>query len=284
MMAFLLVSQVFWALYLSCSFDRQCARHNGHLHHDGNVGHLHRACWRFANYHHGARCRWRAGDGRGERAGQGATVTTVVNVTPGDTVRFVIGAAGATGDLESGGGGGTGVFVNGVLAMVAGGGGGEDNTGNGSGGQAGTSGSSGGPFAGTAGSGGNGGGGGGDVSLGDGGGGGGGILSAGGNVNAFGPSLTTGGGQADTVLGDGLSVSAGGTSNQTTDPAGADGIGTSGGSGFGGGGAGVAPGVGCGRRLFGRRRRRQRRSSGRRRFVPQYGHRRICVGFDNGGN
>ena len=169
--------------------------------------------------------------------GQGATVTTVVNVTPGDTIRFVIGAAGATGDLESGGGGGTGVFVNGVLAMVAGGGGGEDNTGNGSGGQAGTSGSSGGPFAGTAGSGGNGGGGGGDVSLGDGGGGGGGVLSAGGNVNAFGPSLTTGGGQADTVLGDGLSVSAGGTSNQTTDPELGDGIGTSGGSGFGGGGA-----------------------------------------------
>ena len=170
--------------------------------------------------------------------GQGATVTTVINVTPGDVVRFVIGAAGANGDLESGGGGGTGVFVNGVLAMVAGGGGGEDNTGNGDGGQAGTGGSSGGSFAGTAGTGGNGGGGGGDVALGDGGGGGGGILSAGGNVNSAGPSLTTGGAQADTVLGDGLSVSPGGTSNQTTDPAAGDGLGTAGGTGFGGGGAG----------------------------------------------
>ena len=49
---------------------------------------------------------------------------------------------------------------------------------------------------------------------GDGGGGGGGILSAGGNVVSVGPSLTTGGAQADTVLGDGLAVSAGGTSNQ----------------------------------------------------------------------
>ena len=169
--------------------------------------------------------------------GQGATVTAVINVTPGDSIQFVVGAAGATGDLESGGGGGTGVFVNGVLAFVAGGGGGEDNTGNGDGGQAGTSGSSVGSFAGTAGTGGNGGGGGGDVSLQDGGAGGGGILSAGANVNAFGPSLTTGGGKADINLGDGLSVSPGGTSTQTTDPAGADGLGTSGGSGFGGGGA-----------------------------------------------
>ena len=175
--------------------------------------------------------------GAANGGGQGATVTTVVNVNPGDTVQFVIGAVGANGDLESGGGGGTGVFVNGVLAMVAGGGGGEDNTGNGDGGQAGTAGSSGGTFAGAAGVGGNGGGGGGDVTLGDGGGGGGGILSAGGNVNAFGPSLTTGGAQADTVLGDGLAVSAGGTSTQTTDPAGADGLGAAGGSGFGGGGA-----------------------------------------------
>jgi uncharacterized repeat protein (TIGR01451 family) len=170
-------------------------------------------------------------------SGQGATVTTVINVSPGDVVRFVVGSAGANGDLESGGGGGTGVFVNGVLAMVAGGGGGEDNTGDGDDGQAGPDGTSVGAFAGTAGTGGNGGGGGGG-NAGDGGGGGGGILSAGGNVNSAGPSLTTGGGQADTVLSDGLSVSLGGTSNQTTDPAGADGLGTSGGNGFGGGGAG----------------------------------------------
>jgi uncharacterized repeat protein (TIGR01451 family) len=169
--------------------------------------------------------------------GQGATVTAIVDVSPGDVVQFVVGAAGGAGDLESGGGGGTGVFVNGVFAIVAGGGGGEDNTGNGGGGQAGTSGSSSGSFAGAAGTGGNGGGGGGDIALQDGGAGGGGILSAGADVNAFGPSLTTGGGQADTNLGDGLSVSAGGTSTQTTDPAGADGLGSSGGSGFGGGGA-----------------------------------------------
>lgn len=173
----------------------------------------------------------------GFSSGQGATVTAVINVSPGNTVRFVIGAAGSNGDLEAGGGGGTGVFVNGVLAMVAGGGGGSDNTGNGLGGQASTSGSSGGTNPGIAGTGGNGGGGGGG-NPGDGGGGGGGILSAGGNVNSVGPSLTTGGGQADTVLGDGLNVSAGGTSNQTTDPAGQDQMGTSGGSGFGGGGAG----------------------------------------------
>jgi uncharacterized repeat protein (TIGR01451 family) len=170
-------------------------------------------------------------------SGQGATVTTVINVSPGDVVRFVVGAAGANGDLESGGGGGTGVFVNGVLALVAGGGGGEDNTGDGDGGQAGLNGTSVGANAGAAGTGGNGGGGGGGT-AGDGGGGGGGILSAGGNVTSVGPSLTTGGGQADTNLGDGLSVSPGGTSNQITDPAGADGLGTSGGSGFGGGGAG----------------------------------------------
>jgi uncharacterized repeat protein (TIGR01451 family) len=173
--------------------------------------------------------------------GQGATVTTVIDVAPGDVVRFVVGAAGASGDLESGGGGGTGVFVNGVLAMVAGGGGGEDNTGNGDGGLAGIDGSAGGANAGVAGTGGQGGGGGnanGTAPIaGDGGAGGGGILSAGQTVASAGGSLTTGGGQADTNLGDGLSVSPGGTSNQTTDPSGADGLGAAGGSGFGGGGA-----------------------------------------------
>ena len=56
-------------------------------------------------------------------AGQRATVTTVINVVSGDVVRLVVGSAGANGDLESGGGGGTGVFINGVLSMVAGGGG-----------------------------------------------------------------------------------------------------------------------------------------------------------------
>jgi uncharacterized repeat protein (TIGR01451 family) len=178
--------------------------------------------------------------------GQGATVTTVITVSPGDIVRFVVGAAGASGDLESGGGGGTGVYVNGVLAAVAGGGGGEDNTGNGDGGQAGIDGSSGGANPGAPGLGGNGGAGGGG-NAGDGGGGGGGVLSAGGDVNSAGPSLTTGGRQADTDLGDGLSISPGGTSNQTTDPAGADGLGAAGGSGFGGGYSGGGGGGSSGK-------------------------------------
>ena len=176
--------------------------------------------------------------------GAGATVTAVYNVTPGTLVRFVVGKAGSPGDFESGGGGGTGVFVGTTLVMVAGGGGGEDNTGNGHGGRATTDGSTGGTAAngGAGGTGGNGGGGGnagGTIApVGDGGGGGGGINSAGGNVVSTGPSSTTGGGQADTNVADGLSVSAGGTSNQTSDPSGADGIGAAGGSGFGGGGAG----------------------------------------------
>jgi uncharacterized repeat protein (TIGR01451 family) len=176
--------------------------------------------------------------------GAGATVTAVYNVTPGTLIRFVVGQAGATGDLEAGGGGGTGVFIGTTLVMVAGGGGGEDNTGNGHGGRATVDGSTGGTATtgGAGGTGGNGGGGGnaGGITapVGDGGGGGGGINSAGGNVASAGGSTTTGGGQADTNVADGLSVSAGGTSNQTTDPSGADNIGSAGGSGFGGGGAG----------------------------------------------
>jgi uncharacterized repeat protein (TIGR01451 family) len=172
-------------------------------------------------------------------AGQGATVTYQINVTAGDVIRFVIGAKGANGDFESGGGGGTGVFLNGTLLIVAGGGGGEDNTGNGGGGRALTSGGTGSlAVDGAGGTGGNGGAGGGG-NAGDGGGGGGGINSAGGNVNSAGGSLTTGGARADTdPITGGLGVSAGGTSNQTTDPSGADGRGAAGGSGFGGGGAG----------------------------------------------
>ena len=180
----------------------------------------------------------------GFNPGAGATVTSIFNVTPGDVVRFVVGKAGSPGDFESGGGGGTGVFINTALVMVAGGGGGDDNTGNGQGGRATVNGSAGltaanGGTAGTAGNGGGGGNNGGIIApVGDGGGGGGGINSPGGNVATVGPSLTTGGGQADTNVSDGLSISAGGTSNQTTDPGGADGLGAAGGSGFGGGGAG----------------------------------------------
>jgi uncharacterized repeat protein (TIGR01451 family) len=177
-------------------------------------------------------------------AGAGASITAVFNVVPGDIVRFVVGQKGFDGDYESGGGGGTGVFINTTLVMVTGGGGGEDNTGIGQGGRATTAGSAGltaanGGTAGTSGGGGGGGNNGGVIApVGDGGGGGGGISSAGGNVISVGPSLTTGGGQADTDVTDGLTVSAGGTSNQTSDPGGADGIGESGGAGFGGGGAG----------------------------------------------
>jgi hypothetical protein len=177
-------------------------------------------------------------------AGVGATVVSVFTVAPGDVIKYVVGQAGGSGDLEAGGGGGTGVFLNDVLIMVAGGGGGEDNTGNGNGGRATTNGSAGGTATtgGTAGTGGSGGGGGNNggvtAPVGDGGGGGGGITSAGGNVNTTGGSLTTGGAIADTNSADGLTVSAGGTSNQTTDPSGADGRGAPGGSGFGGGGAG----------------------------------------------
>jgi hypothetical protein len=176
--------------------------------------------------------------------GAGATAQGVFTVVPGDIIRYVVGAAGSNGDFESGGGGGTGVFINSTLVLVAGGGGGEDNTGNGIGGSNNTAGTPGGTAAngGTAGTGGAGGGGGnagGTIApVGDGGGGGGGINSAGGNVVSTGTSLTTGGGQADTNVADGLTVSPGGTSNQTTDPAGADGIGAAGGAGFGGGGAG----------------------------------------------
>jgi uncharacterized repeat protein (TIGR01451 family) len=176
--------------------------------------------------------------------GAGANGVAVFNVVPGDVIRFVVGAAGGSGDLEAGGGGGTGVFINTTLVMVSGGGGGEDNTGNGAGGQGTTAGSTGGTattggIGGTGGAGGGGGNNGGVTApAGDGGGGGGGINSAGGNVASAGGSLTTGGARADTNVTDGLAVSAGGTSNQTTDPSGADGMGASGGSGFGGGGAG----------------------------------------------
>jgi hypothetical protein len=178
-----------------------------------------------------------------ERPGEGATVTYVVNVTAGDIIRFVVGAKGANGDFEGGGGGGTGVFLNSTLIMVAGGGGGADNTGNGGGGVSTTTGGAG-LTTGPGGSGGAGGvaGAGGAAGIGvvgDGSGGGGGILSAGGNVTTSGGSLTTGGAAADTdPITGGLTGSAGGTSNQTTDPSGADGRGTSGGAGFGGGGAG----------------------------------------------
>ncbi|MGL4488173.1 MAG: prealbumin-like fold domain-containing protein, partial [Rhizobiaceae bacterium] len=155
----------------------------------------------------------------------------------------VVGAAGANGDFDAGGGGGTGVFVNSTLVAVAGGGGGADNTGNGGGGRNVTSGGNGTGIgagaAGVGGTGGNGGGAGGPAGSGDGGAGGGGINSPGVNANTAGGSVTQGGAAADTdPIAGGLTVSAGGTSNQTTDPSAGDDRGPSGGAGFGGGGAG----------------------------------------------
>ncbi|MBS1631895.1 MAG: T9SS type A sorting domain-containing protein [Bacteroidetes bacterium] len=76
-------------------------------------------------------------------AGGGAVMEAEYPVTGGETVTILVGGAGTNGnDFESGGGGATGVYINGVLYIVAGGGGGEDNTGDGGVGQAGTAGSS----------------------------------------------------------------------------------------------------------------------------------------------
>ncbi len=74
-------------------------------------------------------------------AGGGAIMEAEYNVTGGSTVTILVGGTGTDGnDFESGGGGATGVYINGVLYIVAGGGGGEDNTGNGGNGLAGANG------------------------------------------------------------------------------------------------------------------------------------------------
>jgi len=65
-------------------------------------------------------------------AGGGAIMEATYNVTGGTVVTILVGGAGISGnDFESGGGGATGVYIGGILYIVAGGGGGEDNTGNG---------------------------------------------------------------------------------------------------------------------------------------------------------
>ena len=66
-------------------------------------------------------------------AGSGAIIEADYTVVPGQVVTILVGGRGLNGDLESGGGGSTAVYINGVLKLVAGGGGGEDNTGNGGG-------------------------------------------------------------------------------------------------------------------------------------------------------
>lgn len=91
----------------------------------------------------------------GERAetnfagGSGARVEGTFAVTPGQTITVIAGQSPpGVNDLEAGGGGASGAYVAGTLALVAGGGGGDDNTGNGDGGTATTSGSNGGNPAG----------------------------------------------------------------------------------------------------------------------------------------
>lgn len=81
--------------------------------------------------------------GAANNAGGGAVIEADYTVIPGQVVTILVGGRGSNGnDAESGGGGATGVYINGVLKLVAGGGGGEDNTGDGGNGQAATSGSS----------------------------------------------------------------------------------------------------------------------------------------------
>lgn len=80
--------------------------------------------------------------------GSGAQIAGTFAVTPGNVLRVIAGQSGADGDFDSGGGGASGVYLNGTLAVIAGGGGGDDNTGNGSGGTATTAGSNGGASAG----------------------------------------------------------------------------------------------------------------------------------------
>lgn len=86
--------------------------------------------------------------GTGFNGGAGARIEGTYAVTPGQIFTVIPGSPGASGDCESGGGGATGVYIAGSLAIIAGAGGGDDNTGNGGGGQAGLNGSNGGSPAG----------------------------------------------------------------------------------------------------------------------------------------
>lgn len=76
-------------------------------------------------------------------AGGGAVMEADYTVVAGQIVTILVGGRGLNGnDNEAAGGGATGVYINGVLKLVAGGGGGEDNTGNGGNGQSGNNGTS----------------------------------------------------------------------------------------------------------------------------------------------
>ena len=67
------------------------------------------------------------GDGFGGTGGLGATMIGEFSVAPGDQLEIVVGNAGQTFGNSGGGGAGTGVFINGTLAILAGGGGGGAN-------------------------------------------------------------------------------------------------------------------------------------------------------------
>lgn len=164
------------------------------------------------------------GDGSNTTGGEGATVEGVFDVTAGQVISYVVGAAGETHNGSSAGGGGsTGVFIDSTLVLVAGAGGGGDNSVGavGLGGNAiedGDSGTGGGPGAG--GTNGNGGGAGGTAGADDSGGGGG-IFTPGGSGAA-------GGGAAADLIPP-LSFASGGAGF---------GSGSDGGQGFTGGGGG----------------------------------------------
>ena len=190
------------------------------------------------------------GDGSASRGGSGATIIARVQVNQGDVFRFVTGQRSASAPSGSAGGAGsTGVYLNGTLVSVAGGGAGGDNSANsaGLGGGVSTPGLSG---TGTGpGAGGVPGGGGQDTqNTGNGGAGGGGWSFDGTSAN-----LADGGKKADQTPLNGLQIAQGGGAGNGNNTAGADGFSggggasgnaySGGGGGFSGGGAAGANGA-----------------------------------------
>jgi len=185
--------------------------------------------------------------GSANRGGSGAQVQAFFTVSPGDIITTIVGEAGSTGDLDAGGGGGSGVFINSIatnngLALLAGAGGGSDNTGNGHGGRATNPGSAGnGTTGGAGGASGNGGGFGIDSGQGAGNGpaGGGGFLTAGGTNPVAGPEPTSnsgGGGGACINAGNPVLAVGGIAGGDDGAGAGGDRVGERGGAGCGAGG------------------------------------------------
>ncbi len=190
----------------------------------------------------------------GNAGGAGARAEGTFAVTAGQVFTVIAGQAppGAN-DFEAGGGGASGAYLAGTLALIAGGGGGDDNTGNGGAGTATTSGSAAGSPTGgdceAGGAPGTGGAGGqageapgvAGCQTGDGGAGGGGLLAAGGGAGSVGGHVGPLGGAQCSIAG------AAGGSGGTGDPTNADSIGARGGFGLcGGGGADHREGGGGG--------------------------------------